>query len=195
MVYETLGARATSWAGKTCSEIDAIATANGSVLIVPVGSIEQHGHHLPVAADTILVDAIAHLGGERVADDLPILVTPPVWAGYSPHHMSFGGTITLEHDGLLALLEKIAGAALDNGFDAILLLNGHGGNDSLIGSATSTIGVEHPAVEVAGVAYFKLAASFIDDPREGDTGGMAHGGEFETSLMLYLAPTSSGRNR
>ncbi len=177
-----------SFAGKTYSEIAEVAERDGSVLIVPVGSIEQHGHHMPVGTDTILVDAVANLGAERVVDDVPVLVTPPIWTGYSPHHMGFGGTVTLDHDDLLTVLEGIGESALENGFDALLLLNGHGGNASLISSATSTIGRHHSEVEVLGLTYFQLATEFISDIRESDVGGMGHAGEFETSLMLHLRP-------
>ncbi|WP_231188176.1 creatininase family protein [Haladaptatus sp. DYF46] len=188
MVYETIGSSPWSWAGRTAPEIRDIADRDGSILVVPVGSIEQHGDHLPVSTDTVLVDAVTQLGAERVHDDVPLLVTPPVWSGYSPHHLPFGGTITLEYDDLLHTLEDIAGSALENGFDALLLVNGHGGNTSLISSAVSTIGVDHPDRSLLGVTYFQLAAPFIDEVRESDVGGMSHGGEFETSLMLHLRP-------
>lgn len=71
---------------------------------------------------------VAHQGAKQVHDDVPILVTPPIWSGYSPHHMSFGGTITLNHDDLLTIIEEVADSALKNGFDAVLILNGHGDN-------------------------------------------------------------------
>jgi len=188
MVFRNVGSVSSTWASKTYSEIQTVAEQDGSILLVPVGSTEQHGYHLPVATDTILVNEIAQLGARRVEDELPVLVTPPFWPGYSPHHMAFGGTITLEFDVMLESLENIADSALSNGFDAILLLNGHGGNMPLISAATSMIGNDHADVEVLGLTYFELATAFIDDIRDSDVGGMAHGGEFETSLMLYLRP-------
>ncbi|GAA0508201.1 creatinine amidohydrolase [Halorubrum aquaticum] len=188
MVSQHIGAARSDWAGKTYEEVGDVGDADGSVLIVPIGSIEQHGHHLPVATDTILVDAVAHLAAERVEEDVPLLVTPPFWSGFSPHHMPFGGTITLDFDVMLEAIENVAESALENGFDALLLLNGHGGNQSLISAATSTIGEEHGDVEVLGLTYFSLAARFIDEIRESELGGMAHGGEFETSLMQHLRP-------
>lgn len=186
MVFQTIGAQSWAWAGRTATELRSLGREDGSVVIVPVGSVEQHGEHLPVATDTILVDAVAHLGAERVADDTPIAVTPPIWGGYSPHHLPFGGTITLEFDTLKRVLENVATSVLDNGFDALLLLNGHGGNHALVSGVTSTIGTAHPEAEVLSTTYFALAQSFIDDIRESDPGGMGHGGEFETSLMLHL---------
>lgn len=177
-----------SWAGKSYREITATGEEDGSIAVVPVGSMEQHGPHMPVATDSILAEAVADLGAERVGDDVPLLVTPPIWTGNSPHHAPFGGTISIGVRGLLDLLERIADTVLENGFDALLFLNGHGGNHSTIGDATSIIGDAHPEAQVLGVTYFQLAESFIHEVRESDTGGMAHAGEFETSLMLYLHP-------
>lgn len=186
MSFEGAAASGVSWGTRTYDEIDEIGESDGSVLVVPVGSIEQHGKHLPVATDSILVGAIARLGAERVAEDVPILALPPFWSGFSPHHLDFGGTVSLEFDHMLAAVEDIADTALENGFDALLLLNGHGGNMPLIDGAVSTIGTDHDDVEVLGLTYFQLANAFMDEIRESDIGGMAHGGEFETSLMLYL---------
>lgn len=177
-----------TWAEKTYSEITEIAERDGSVLLIPIGSIEQHGHHLPVATDSILVEEIAGLGADWVGDDIPILVTPTMWSGFSPHHLPFGGTITLEFETILNSVEEIADSAIDNGFDAVLLLNGHGGNQSLISSAVKTVGKSNPETEILGLTYFNLAPAFVGEIRDSESGGMSHGGEFETSLMLYLHP-------
>lgn len=187
-MYDVFGDEPHSWGNRTYEEIQETAGRDGSLLIIPIGSIEQHGHHLPVGTDTILVSEVANLAAERVAGSQPVLITPPVWTGHSPHHMPFGGTITLDDDTLRELITETADSALRNGFDSVLLLNGHGGNASLISTTTSAIGTNHPDVEVLGLTYFTLAKSFIDEIRDSDIGGMAHGGEFETSLMLHLRP-------
>lgn len=188
IMYESLGTNDSDWAGKTANEIREIGQQNGSILVIPVGSVEQHGGHLPVATDTILVDAFTRAGSERVVEDLPILVMPTMWQGFSPHHLPFGGTISLEFGTMLKAIEQIAETGIENGFDVVLLINGHGGNISLINSAVKTIGRRTPDVAVHGITYFHLARQFIDEIRESAEGGMSHGGEFETSLMLYLRP-------
>ncbi|WP_254533992.1 creatininase family protein [Natrinema gelatinilyticum] len=188
MAFDEATGDSPAWAARTAPEIRSIGEEDGSVAVVPVGSIEQHGNHLPVSTDTILADAAAHLGAECVAEEVPILVTPPIWTGLSPHHMDFGGTITLSVETLLSMLGDIADSIRDNGFDAVLFLNGHGGNMSVIGTAVTEIGQRFPDAQVLGLTYFQLAGSFIDEIRESDLGGMAHGGEFETSMMLYLRP-------
>lgn len=174
------------WSAHTAPEIRALASDDGSVLVVPIGSIEQHGRHLPVATDSLLVSAVAQLGVDRVSEDVPILTLPPFWCGYSPHHLSFGGTVSLEFEHMQRAVEDVVDSSLSNGFDAVLLLNGHGGNTSLVNGTVSTVGTEHPEAEVLGLTYFQLAQPFIDEIRDSDPGGMGHGGEFETSLMLHL---------
>jgi creatinine amidohydrolase len=186
---------AVSWATRPYAAIRDVADREGSIAVVPVGSVEQHGHHLPVATDSILAATVGTEGAERAADDVPVLVTPPVWTGYSPHHLAFGGTVTVEHETLRTLLEDVADAVLSNGFDTLLFLNGHGGNASLIESVTSTVGVDHPDAEILGLTYFDLAEPFADELRDSDPGGMAHGGEFETSLLLHLYPDLVGEDR
>ena len=187
MIYDSIGTTDHEWAGKPYAAVRAVAERDGSVLVVPVGSIEQHGHHLPVATDTILVDAVVHGAAERTGSDVPVLVTPPVWCGFSPHHLPFGGTLSLDLEDLRAVLEDVAETGLENGFDAVCFVNGHGGNAALIDAVVSTVGTSTDA-EVLGTTYFTLATEEIESLRDSDTGGMAHGGEYETSLMLHLRP-------
>lgn len=188
MVFENNTAESHSWVTRTAPEIRSVGERDGSVAVVPVGSVEQHGNHLPVGTDTILADAAVQHGIERIDEDVPVLVTPPIWTGLSPHHLDFGGTITLEVETMIAVLRDVAASVLDNGFDAVFFLNGHGGNMSLLGTAITKIGSEFPEAQIVGLTYFQLASTSIDDIRESDLGGMAHGGEFETSLMLHLRP-------
>ena len=190
MMYEAIGKKDVEWAGMTAQEVKTIGADSGSVLVIPVGSVEQHGPHLPVITDTLLVEAVVDAALDQLEDE-PIVVTPPVWSGFSPHHLVFGGTLSLEFEQLRTLLENVAETGLENGFDAVLFVNGHGGNGPLINSVVSTVGVETDA-EVLGTTYFELASDRIEALRESETGGMAHGGEFETSLILSLRPDLVG---
>ena len=195
MVYDAIGAAPRAWAGHTASAIRAVGEEDGSVVVLPIASLEQHGPHLPTATDTILATAVAHHGA-ATADEVPALVLPPVWSGYSPHHTPFGGTVTVGFDTMLSLIRDIVTSAVDNGFEAALVLNGHGGNAPLVGAAVSTLGPALPAVDVLGLTYWDLAtAAFNEDIRTTDLGGAAHAGEFETSLMLHLRPDLVGEAR
>lgn len=190
MLYDTIGQNESEWAGMTAGQVREVGNQHGSVLVIPVGSVEQHGSHLPVITDTLLVEAMVDTAVEQL-DDVPVVVTPPVWSGFSPHHLSFGGTLSLEFAHLRATLEDIAHTGIQNGFDAVLFVNGHGGNGPLINAVVSTVGVDTDA-EILGTTYFKLASERTEELRKSETGGMAHGGEFETSLMLALRPDLVG---
>lgn len=187
MVYESIGRAGVSWGGRTHPEVTEIAGRDGSIVVVPVASLEQHGHHMPTATDTILADAVATGAAEAVSAEVPVLVTPPVWTGYSPHHLAFGATVTLSLEEMIRLTRSTVESAVASGFDAALVLNGHGGNASVVADAVAESGVEADA-EILGVTYFGLAGSFLDEIRDSDDGGIAHAGEMETSMMLYLRP-------
>jgi len=105
MAYRNSGSNEVAWPEKTYREIRNIGDQEGSFLGIPMGSVEQHGHHMPVGTDATLVEAVANLGAQRASDDgVPVLVTPVEWIGSSPHHMSLGGTITGDYRRLLDLL-------------------------------------------------------------------------------------------
>jgi creatinine amidohydrolase len=189
-MYETIGRSPVEWAGKTAPEVRTTAERDGSVLVVPVGSLEQHGRHMPTITDTLLCTAVARTGAEAAAGgeaDVPVLLTPTVWTGQSRHHLPFGGTASLDVRTLLSVLEGVADTTLENGFDALLFVNGHGGNVDLVGNAVQEI-AETQDAEVLGCTYFHLAPEVVASVRESDVGGIAHAGELETSLMLHLRP-------
>jgi creatinine amidohydrolase len=104
------------------------------------------------------------------------------------HLDSFGGTLSLTLEQMLGVLDGVGRTGVDNGFDGLLLVNGHGANGPAIDGAVSTLGSSHPSVEVAGLTYYHLVSKFVDEVRNSDTGGMSHGGELEISLMLHLYP-------
>ena len=187
-MYECFGSHPTAWAGKTYGEIAAMADREGSILVQPLGSVEQHGPHLPVATDTICADALAHEGAAVVADELPVIVAPALWVGNSPYHVSFPGRLDVGFTTLVECYEELAASALETGFDALLFVNGHGGNHNAVGGASKSIGLDHPDVEVLATTYFGLAADIVADVRDSEPGGINHAGELETSLLLHLRP-------
>ncbi|WP_331232403.1 creatininase family protein [Natronorarus salvus] len=184
MFHELL---AETWLTKPKADVRNLASKDGSILVVPVGATEQHGCHLPTGTDTILATAAAQAGADRVEDDVPVLLTPPLWIGYSPHHLPFGGTISAEHNTFVDTVVETVDSAAQNGFDAIMLLNGHGGNKSLLSTATSVAGRKNPDVEVSTLFYLDLLGPHVDDIKRSDVPG-THGGELETALMLSVCP-------
>ena len=94
------------------------------VIIIGIGSIEQHGPHLPLGMDSLAVKEIIH----RVAENTNSVCVHPCWPGYSPHHMGFAGTITLSSDTLMNILMDTIGSLSYHGIKRFILVNGHGGN-------------------------------------------------------------------
>jgi creatinine amidohydrolase len=159
------------------------------IVLAPLGSFEQHGAHLPLTTDTDIVTAVANAVEATLADR--ILVLPCLWLGHSTHHMKFPGTLDVKQMHYIALIEDLCGSLLSMGARKIVLLNGHGGNDVPVRAAlreVKTAAAGHPNIHVVYAAYWMLAAQSIKQIRESEMGGVGHGCEMETSLMLHLHP-------
>jgi creatinine amidohydrolase len=164
------------------------AVRDERVPIVPIGTLEDHGRHLPIDTDVTLVEAICRGAAEELADETVLL--PPIVHGYSPHHMDFPGTITIGWDTFCRYCTDVATSLVRHGFKRVLLVNGHGSNQNLVEMAARLTMVEHPGSLVAASFYLASPASaeVIAQVRESDQGGMAHACELETSLYLHLMP-------
>ncbi len=165
-----------------------------AIVILPVGSIEQHGPHLPVEVDTMLGETVALEAARRVADrGEPIVVLPMLWTGLSEHHMSFGGTITLDDATFLAVLRCICKSVVRHGFRRLVLLNGHGGNDNAMRVAADMLTPELE-VPILQFTYWYAAAEPIAAILETQK-GLRHACEAETSMMMALRPDLVARDR
>ncbi len=162
------------------------AAAQPAAFVVPLGSLEQHGPHLPLLTDTAIVDAIAARLDDRMPDRVVLL--PTIWLGHSPHHRHFA-SVSLD---LLPYVEMIRGVCrslVQLGATKILLLNGHGGNDVPARAALRELKSEladRPDVYIVFAHYWHLAADAIAAIRSSPRGGLGHACELETSLMLTL---------
>ena len=160
--------------------------ARDPVVVVPTGAFEQHGHHMPLMVDWFLASQVAEQAARSAQQaGVAAVVTPPVWTGYSPHHMDFPGTVTLDVASFMALLKGVVTSLHRHGFRRILLLNGHGGNANIIRSAVQLLRFEHD-IDVAAASYWDFALEEISAWRQSGVGGINHAGEMETSLMLAL---------
>ena len=174
------------WEELSVPEIDALDRAN-TVLILPVGSVEQHGRHLPLGTDTILAHDLALTAAARLPGRVAVL--PPPWYGFSAHHMRFAGTITLTPETMLALMEDIAASVIEHGFRRFLIVNGHGGNNGLIDVAASKLGHRYYGqARIAALTYFQLSRDVVAALRESRTGGMGHACQFETAMIQHVRP-------
>jgi creatinine amidohydrolase len=160
---------------------------DGTVLILPLGSVEQHGCHMPLGTDTMLAHAVSLAAAGRLPGRVAVL--PPPWYGFSAHHMRFPGSITLRAETLMAVTHDVATSLVRHGFRRILIVNGHGGNGGPIDVCASTLGHEHYGkARIAALTYFQLARDAIARLRQSGPGGMGHACEFETAMVQHLRP-------
>ena len=159
-----------------------------ALAILPAGSLEQHGPHLPVITDTASASAAAIAAARLVAADpnpVPVAVLPGLWLGLSEHHLPFGGTISVDYAAYRAMLESIVRSLRALGFARLLIVNGHGGNIDPLAVASRELAVAYDIPIVATTPWFlapaKIAAIF-----ESDT-APKHACEGETSVMMAIA--------
>ena len=173
------------WEELTSPQIGAL-DRDQTVVLLPIGSVEQHGNHMPVGTDTILSHAVSLAAAARSGG---VAVLPPPWYGFSAHHMRFAGSITLRAETLMAVAEDVVAAVVQHGFRRVLIVNGHGGNAGIIDVLASTLGHKHYGkARIATLTYFALARDAIASLRKSAPGGMGHACEFETSLVQHLRP-------
>ena len=173
------------WQEMRRTEIEEAAKAD-AVVIIPVGSIEQHGNHLPVNTDINCCFSIAKSAAE-IIDDFPVLVAPSIWGGFSPHHMKYPGTISLKLHTFIDILTDVATSIAAHGFKKIIFLNGHGANIGVIDSMRRKLMNEDNGPSCIGYTYFTLVDEELKAISEVDF-TIGHAAEMETSLQLYLQP-------
>lgn len=173
------------WAHMTAPDLRAIAAREGALAILPAGSLEQHGPHLPVITDTASASAAAIAAARLVANEVPVAVLPGLWLGLSEHHLPFGGTISVDYAAYRAILESIVRSLRAVGFSRLLIVNGHGGNIDPLAVSARELAVAYDFPIVATTPWF-LAAEKLRPIFESDTGAR-HACEGETSLMLAIA--------
>src|SRR5262249_8096526 len=157
------------------------------IVILPTGSFEQHGPHLPFTTDTDIVSAIAQGGEQSMADR--VLLTPTMWAGLSTHHMHFPGTLDVPQMTYIALVTELGKSLASMGAKKAFILNGHGGNDTPLRAVLRELKTAVPQTKFVFASYWTLAAKTLREVRESELGGMGHACEMETSIMLHLHPS------
>jgi mycofactocin system creatininase family protein len=142
---------------------------DGALVVVPLGSVEQHGHHLPLATDTAVASAVAR---GAMPDIHGALLAPALPYGASGEHEGFPGTVSIGTEALTAVLVEL-GRSATRWATRVLVVNGHGGNLEALRAAVPLL-----RSEGRDVAWFPC----------GVPGGDAHAGRTETSLMLHVEP-------
>jgi creatinine amidohydrolase len=155
------------------------------VLLLPIGSIEQHGPHLPIDTDTNSATEVAERAARQL-DEGAALVLPAITWGLSPYWLPFAGTITLRPETILALTSDIGSSVAAHGFRRLVIVNGHGGNAGIIAVAATQL-ADH-GIRAYALSYWSLLESELAGLTPGDHGMIGHAGQSETSIQLHLQP-------
>jgi creatinine amidohydrolase len=166
------------------------ALALQPVVLLPVGAVEDHGPHLPLNTDNIIVEAICLEAARRLPGEA--LVMPLVAFGLDEHHMDFPGTISIRVQTLIDYVAEAATSAARHGFSHVLIVNGHGSNAPVTDLAARRVvletGIICGAMSPNAAVDPALAEPVLSEMRRSEPGGIAHAGEYETAMMLYLRP-------
>lgn len=156
----------------------------GDVVLLPVGSIEQHGPHLPVDTDINGAWETAKEVGRRRSY---VIIAPPVWWGLSGAHRGFPGLLTLRPATFAALLTDLCDSIVGQGFEKIALIVGHASNKAPVGTVVAELAERH-GVRAIQINYLNLGFQVFREHRKSPPGGEGHAGELESSVQLHLRP-------
>jgi creatinine amidohydrolase len=166
----------------TWPEVEAVQAAGVDAVLLPVGSTEQHGRHMPLDTDCLIARELCRLTAEAgEAEGVSLLVAPTLNVTLSWYHMQFPGSLRLSTTTFLQVFREVCDSLAHHGFDRLIAVNGHGGN-----VAALTVAVNH-TMETTGrrvflVQWWDLAADIL----AGIEGPMIHAEEAETSIAMVL---------
>lgn len=176
------------WTRLTGPEIRAVAERGNALAILPVGSLEQHGPHLPVITDSRTAWEVSIRAARLAGPDTQALVLPAMWTGMSEHHLPFGGTVTLNYSEFSGVLRGVVRSLKALGFARLLVVNGHGGNIEPLAVAVRELAVEFALPVVATTPWMIPAAAARVAALLESAKSVQHACEAETSVMLAMTP-------
>jgi creatinine amidohydrolase len=173
-----------SFAYLNWKQVDALPR-DSTLLVLPTAAIEQHGHHLPLATDTLINNLLLGRAIEKLPADLPVYALPPVHYGKSNEHLGFPGTLSVSASTFMAVLRDLGASVARSGFRKLVLYNTHGGNTSLIDVMARDLRAEFNLRTFAlhgsgGISFDGLSAQ--------ERAYGFHAGEVETSFLLAAVP-------
>ena len=175
--------KAVRWGDLTWPEArDAAAALNAA--IIPVGAIEQHGPHLPLAVDTLIGEAVA-LGVSALTG---VPTVPALCYGVSASHGDFAGTIALRPETMISVVEDVIDSLYERGIRQFILLNGHIWNSGVLDVSAEKLRVRHRDARVRSLGYVTMYPGPEVNGRVQYGRALMHANYFETSVMLHLYP-------
>ena len=157
-----------------------------SILLLPIGAIEQHGPHLPLSVDFIIAEETARAVLDQCRDDVDIWLLPTLPISKSNEHDWSAGTISLSNETLMATLDDIGRSVAETPARKLVFLNGHGGNTTMLATALREIRVKYSLQTF--LMHPSLPPAYGGESNVDELGMGIHGGRDETSVFMYLRP-------
>jgi creatinine amidohydrolase len=170
------------------TEIEALPDRANTVILQPLGAIEQHGPHLPVVTDMAIASGVLGAALARLDASVPAYSLAPLGYGKSDEHVGFPGTITLSAETLLHLLMEIGHSVYRSGFRKLAFVNAHGGQPQVVEIAARQLRIAYSDLEVFPLFIWNVPRERVPLPPGVDLETEIHAGDSETSLMLALLP-------
>jgi len=175
---------ARNFAYLTWKQVDTLPRES-TLLVLPTAAIEQHGHHLPLATDTLINNLLLGKALALLPEEFPVYAMPPVCYGKSNEHIGFPGTLSVSAQTFMAVIRDLGASIAASGFKKLVIYNTHGGNTSLVDVMARDLRAEF------GLRTFSLfgspGAAFEGVSKQERTYGF-HAGEIETAFLLHATP-------
>lgn len=168
----------------TWPEVNAVPRE--TLVLIPTGSLEQHGLHLPLFTDSLLVTYVAEAVEKKLGSK--VLLTPTLWLGASGHHLKFPGTLSASFETYEGAIKNVVESLLPHGFHRFYILNGHGGNNDSNSIALRRLKEQNRHCTFGQSGYFAFADEVIAKTLTGPTKHIRHACEAEASMMLHAFP-------
>lgn len=177
------------WGMCTTEEISAMDKEH-SLVIIPIGATEQHGSHLPVGTDSIILDNLLNVFMKECDfPDNQVLITPLLPVGKSMEHIDFPGTLSFSTHTFYSMLDDLSKSVRCHGFTKVLLMNSHGGNTDLLHVLSRDMRIKHDMeVFVFDWWFTSFWNEILEKVQQSGEYGVFHACELETSLMLVFCP-------
>jgi creatinine amidohydrolase len=172
----------------TWTEIAAMEDKENTVIIQPIGSIEQHGPHLPLIVDSAIATAVVGKALALLPTDIPAYALPTLFYGKSNEHWHFPGTVTLSSQTLAAVLMEMGESIYRAGFRKLVFVNGHGGQPQVLEMVARDLHQKYEDLMIFPLFVWRVANAAEELITREELEYGIHGGDAETSLMLSILP-------
>ncbi len=170
------------------TQVEALPDKANTLIIQPIGAVEQHGPHLPLVVDAAIATAVVGQALHQLDPAIPAYALPPLYYGKSNEHWQFPGTITLTAQTLIAVLMEMAVSIYRAGFRKLVFVNGHGGQPQVLEIVARDLRQQHSDLMIFPLFVWGAPHNAAELVGASEYNQGIHAGDVETSVMLSLLP-------